>query len=108
QNERSAEFISSCLESKDGFWPIAVELLRLYPDNVLIRRNVGAAAEHLNRVVIGPSSLHYENCAQEVGGLVGDAAIPAAVKPFLTDLARKLKERAERERGTEADEQVNW
>jgi hypothetical protein len=108
RNERSAEFISSCLESKDGFWPIAVELLALHPNNALIRRNVSAAAEHMNRVIVGPWSLHYQRCAREVEAVLGDAATPAVVKPFLTDLARDLRRRAEAERRQEEDEQINW
>ncbi len=108
RNERSAEFISSCLESKDGFWPIAVELLTLHPDNALIRGNVSAAAEHMNRVVVGPFSLHYESCAREVETVLGHAATPTVVKPFLTDLARQLRHRAEAEHRKEEDEQINW
>jgi hypothetical protein len=108
RNEQSAEFISSCVESKDGFWQIAVELLTLHPYNTLIRRNVRAAAEHMNRAVVGPSSLHYERCAREVETVLGGAATPAVVKPFLTDLVRDLRRRAEAERRQEEDEQINW
>jgi hypothetical protein len=108
RNERSAEFVSSCLAAKDGFWPIAVELLARYPDNRLIRRNVSAAAEHVNRVVVGPSSQHHERCAQEVEAVIADAATPAVVKPFLTDLARQLRQRAQAERRNEEDERINW
>jgi hypothetical protein len=108
RDEQRAEFVSSCLESKEGFWPIAVELLAMHPEDVLIRRNVSLAAEHMNRVITGPFSHHYERCAQELEQALANATTPAVVKPFLTDLARHLRQRAASERRSEEDESVNW
>ncbi|HVO60604.1 MAG TPA: hypothetical protein VMT53_06690 [Terriglobales bacterium] len=108
RSEHSAEFVSSCLTSKEGFWPLALELLRLHPENRIIRGNVSAAAEHMNRVIVGPSSVHYEQCAEDVERVLAADATPAVVRPFLTDLATRLRQQAEAERRDEADEQINW
>jgi len=41
EGERNAEFVSSCITAASaGFWPIAVQLLALFPNNERIQRNV--------------------------------------------------------------------
>jgi hypothetical protein len=108
QNQANAEFVSSWLASKEGFWPIAVDLLALHPGNAVIRRNVSAATEHMNRVVAGPSSGNYARWAEEVEAVVADASTPNAVRPFLRDLALGLRRRSQEEYRAELDEQANW
>jgi hypothetical protein len=107
-SEKNAEFVSACLESKEGFWPIAIELLSVHPNSQVIRRNVASAAEFMKRVITGPSSKHYERCTQEVERVLQEATTPGVVKPFLDDLAHNFRQRVEWERRRELDETVNW
>ena len=108
RTEKNAEFVSSCLESKEGFWPLALELLSQHPDNRVIRGNVESAAGYMKRVITGPLSEHYNRCAQEVEEVHHEAKTPDAVKTFLADLARHLREHGASERRSEQDESVNW
>ena len=108
KSERDAEFISSCLESKEGFWPLAFELISLHPNNQKMWGHIASAAEYINRVITGPSSEHHQRCAQEVDRVLNDPATPPAVRPLLADLARHLYETAEIERRGEQDESINW
>lgn len=79
-----------------------------HPDNTLICRNVVVAVEHMNRVIIGPFSVHYELCAQEVEAVLADPTTPAIVRAFLRDLAKHLRQRANAEHREEEDERINW
>lgn len=106
--ESNAEFVSSWLASKEGFWPLAVQLLALHPDNQIIRRNVGAALEHMNRVVAGLSSQNYANWAREIETIAADDATPNSVRPFLQELTFRFRRHSEEERRAEQDEEVNW
>ena len=108
QSEANAEFASSSLASKEGFWPVAVEILALHPGNERIRRNISAAAEHMNRVVVGPSSENYSRWSQEVDAVAADPATPNSVRPFLRDLAIRFHRRSEDEHRAEQNERVNW
>ncbi len=108
EGEEKAEFVSSCLEAKPGFWEVAIPLLTKHPHNKQIKRNVALAAEHINRVVTGPSSLHHAACAQEVIQAAKRQGLRPEVRAFLEELAKSLEARANADTIDEQDESVNW
>jgi hypothetical protein len=108
QNAECAAFITSVITAaRPGFWPVAVSILSLFPDVASVRGNVAAAAEHMNRVVVGPASVHSDKCAQEVEEAIEREKATGSAREFLTDLARRLRKRAEAERRQEAEEEIN-
>jgi hypothetical protein len=108
QGEANAEFVASCLSSKEGFWPLALSILAFHPENENIRRYVTGAVQHTNRVTIGPASERYRVWADELEAQAASASTPDTVRPFLRDLSEQLLRRSQDERRSEADEQVNW
>ncbi len=109
RSEGNAEFASASITAaKEGFWPLAVQILALFPENAVIRRNIAYAAEHMGQVIVGPSSQHYERCALAVTEAIENEATPDRVRPFLRDLEQRLRATAETERHKEENESVNW
>lgn len=105
----SAEFVSSVLTAaQTGFWPVALDLLSVYPENERVRRNIRAAASHTNHVIAGPFSEHYTRCAAAVEEILRSENLPNATRTFLSELAANLRTQAQRERRDEDDESVNW
>jgi hypothetical protein len=106
---RSGEFVSSCLAAgRPGFWPIALDLLSLYPDNRIVRRNIALAASHMNHTIAGPISEHYTRCAVAVEEVLNSQNISDATRTFLRELAANLRKEAQNEHREEDDESVNW
>jgi len=106
---RSGEFVSSCLMGgRPGFWPIALDLLSLYPDNKILRRNIAVAASHMNQTIVGPMSEHYIRCAVAVEEVLNSENVPGTTRPFLRELAANLRKEAQSEHRDEEDESVNW
>jgi uncharacterized protein (UPF0147 family) len=106
---RSAEFVSSCLSGgSPGFWPIAMDLLSLYPDNRAVRGNIARAASHPNHVIAGPWSEHYIRCAVAVEAILNSGNIPDTTRTFLRELAASLRKEAQNEHRDEEDESLNW
>jgi hypothetical protein len=109
RDARSAEFVSSCISGgSPGFWPIALDLLSLYPDNRTVRGNVARAASHTNHVIVGPMSEHYIRCAVAVEGILDSGDIPDATRAFLRQLAAGFRKEAQNEHRDEEDESLNW
>jgi hypothetical protein len=109
RDARSAEFVSSCISGgSPGFWPIALDLLSLYPDNRTVRGNVARAASHPNHVIVGPMSEHYIRCAVAVEEILSSESIPDTTRTFLRELAANLRKEAQNERRDEEDESLNW
>jgi uncharacterized protein (UPF0147 family) len=106
---RSGEFVSSCLSSgRAGFWPIALDLLSLYPDNKIVRRNIGAAASHMNHTIVGPMSEHYTRCAGAIEEILNSQNMSSSTRSFLQELAANLRKASHDERRDEEDESLNW
>ena len=103
------EFLSSCLTGgRPGFWPIALDLLALYPDNPTVRKNVALAAGHMNHTIVGPMSDHYTRCASAVENALRSKNISDTTHTFLTELAASLRTAAQNEHRDEQDESMNW
>jgi hypothetical protein len=108
KNEQNAELIAESITGKKtGFWPIAVQVLAAFPENQRIKGAIAGGAEHMNQVVVGPTSEHLTACAKEIDNVLADASIPDATKPFLRELLDSFQKRAEKERHNELDESVN-
>lgn len=109
RDARCGEFVSSCLAGgRPGFWPVALDLLALYPDSPPVHRNIAIAARHMKHTVVGPMSEHYIRCAVAVEEVLRSEAIPGTTLAFLTDLAASLRKEAQNENREEQDESVNW
>jgi uncharacterized protein (UPF0147 family) len=106
---RCGEFVSSCLTGgRPGFWPIALDLLAVYPDNRTVRKNIALAASHMNHTIVGPMSEHYIRCAVAVEEALHSENIPDTTRTFLRELAANLRKEAQNEHRDEQDESVNW
>jgi hypothetical protein len=109
RDDHSGEFVSSVIAgAQPGFWPVALDLLLLYPENKKVRRNITAAASHLNHVIVGPMSEHYSRCALAVEKVLNSENLPNTTRTFLRELAASLRKEMQRERRDEDDESVDW
>jgi hypothetical protein len=109
KSEKNAQFVSGFITgAQEGFWNFVIQLLALYPGNVMIRQNVSLAAEHMGQVITGPTSQHLEKCAQAVAEATAKHGVSGDAKGFLSELENKLRKRADAERQSEEDESVNW
>ena len=108
ESEANAELIASWLASKDGFWPLAVDILATHPANQRVQQSIQMAAEHMNRSVWGESSANNAAWAAEVDAVLARPETPAVVRPFLLTLANNFRRQSEDDLRAEQDGRINW
>lgn len=95
--------------SREGLWPLAIDLLNRYPHSKRIKSIIASRAQHMQEVIRGPMSEHFETSATEIQNVLQENAnISGSAKEFLEDLIARFRETAKHERRDEEDEQVNW
>lgn len=82
----------SITSAKPGFWPVAFDLVQMYPQNEEIKTKLAAGIEQQGNVIAGPFSQFYEGRKAEVEQKLDDPNIPRAVRPWLRDMAERLQQ----------------
>lgn len=109
EGEDAAAVVSSTITAgRPGFWPIATAIVDAFPKSDRIEGNLAAAAEHMGLVISGPFSEHHDSCRREVERVLAETTPSVAARRWLEQVAKHLREQAERERLAEADEEVNF
>ncbi len=108
ENERQAEVVAESIGSaRPGFWPIAIELVELYPSSQRISSLLAASAEQRGHAFWGPYGQHLEESCKEIEHVLKDSQIPTKARHWLEEIQSTFRDRAEEERLSEADEEIN-
>ncbi|MDA2916280.1 hypothetical protein MYX64_05490 [Nitrospinae bacterium AH_259_B05_G02_I21] len=108
EDEQQAEQVCKQITTgQPGFWPLARKIIEKYPTSQKIQYSLACGVEKMGEVIVGPSSVHYENCRKEVETVLSDSSTPSAARPWLEQLESSFRAQSERELISEADEDVN-
>ncbi|MGJ5072058.1 hypothetical protein [Bradyrhizobium oligotrophicum] len=99
--------VQSITGGRAGFWPLAFELVNLYPENKRLRRDLELRVEQMGQLIAGPYSEHYERCREDVDYALGLPDVTEPVRIWLVDFSTRLRRAADEQRRREADDRIN-
>jgi hypothetical protein len=103
-----ARVVASCVTSaKTGFWPIAFELTKRYPNDEELLSNLTSGLEQQGATTIGPSSLFYGGLKQEIEQVIHEPSTPPEVRTWLHEVMSRLEGEISQQIIWEYDEDVN-
>jgi hypothetical protein len=79
--QEALTIVQSITGGRPGFWPLAFELVNLYPENQRVRRELELRVEQMGQIVSGRYSEHYERCREDVEQAL---RLPEATEPVRT------------------------
>jgi len=107
EGEEQAMLVSEIITTANpGFWPIALEIVRRYPDNEEIFGTLAGGIEQIGHMIQGPWSAHLERCRKEVRSVLDQPQTPVAARRWLEKVEASLRETAERQLLAEANEEA--
>jgi len=89
------------------FWPLAFQLVELYPQSRHLTAELEARVEQLGQMIRGPYSEHFRRCLDDVAQTRQQPGASANVRAWLDDFASRLERAWQEQRRREADERVN-
>lgn len=94
ENAQGARVLAGWLNTgKKGFWPLAGELIKLYPNDDELKGNLSSQALPTTGVIVGSLAPVYEERAREARKLAEGTSSPI-VRSWARKLARQLSEAA--------------
>jgi len=112
QSEQHALVVSrSFVAAQQGFWPLALEILQMYPEAVSIQDALEAAARRENVLfsigTVGSWSQSLERIVEEIQTILDDTSTPAIARDWLRRVQSALRKDAERAREMESGMQTS-
>jgi hypothetical protein len=105
---KHARIVASCITSaKPGFWPIAFELAKTYPNDEKLLSNLTSGLEQHGTATIGPRSLLYGGLRHEIGQILREPSTPPEVHVWLREVLIRLEGEISRQIIWDYDEDVN-
>lgn len=107
EGQEHASLVSEIVNAANpGFWPIAIEIAKRYPNNSGILDRLANGVRRESFVIVGPPSAHYQACREEVQAVLTKPGIPPAVRRWLEQVSAGLQEQAEQHLVSEANDEV--
>ncbi len=97
-NIENARIIASFVTSaKEGFWPIAFELVRRYPHDEELLRHLTAGVGQLETAMEGSMAQFYETRKQEVEQRLHEPSTPPEARAWLREVLSRLEREVPRQ-----------
>ncbi|MFC1834771.1 hypothetical protein ACFL2Q_08570 [Thermodesulfobacteriota bacterium] len=104
ESERHAEIVCQCITAgRPGFWHIAFEILKGYPDRKMIRQLLSAAEIFRRPRIAGSISQYLDRQRMEVERLLSERSTPEIAQEWLRELAEELRIKVAASFSKEAD-----